>query len=221
MAIDFLQFAGQAAAQSTFTFSSQNLGAADAGRYILVAVAGRSGSGSVDLNTVTVAGITATPITKRRTTASGMNYIAFLIAAVPTGTSGNVVVTHSGGNMETCGIALYRIVEVDITPFDIEGFDGSSQTPNITIDAPANGTVIAAAFGGAGTNPTAESWTGVTEDYGSNIGAHRMSGGNQAFPSGVTAQVVTCTWSPGSALSVMVGISLEEIVSDTRGWWAF
>ena len=96
---------------SVFTFSSQALGAAASDRYIVVGAGWRRVSTSPTLTSITVGGVSCTiPAgAKLDGTVSGC---ALGIAAVPTGTTGDVVVTLSHScTTSSIGVwALYNVL---------------------------------------------------------------------------------------------------------------
>lgn len=108
LAIDvtFLQTAVSVTNASSYTFSSQNLGDAFDGRIIVVGISAFLSSGSFNINTVTVGGVSATRLNR---SGGPTTEIATLYAvSLPTGTSANVVVTSSA-TLQNCGIALWSL----------------------------------------------------------------------------------------------------------------
>lgn len=128
---------------TTATFAAQSFGVADSSRLMLVLLNANDG-GSADASGITVGGIAATRITS----ASLGNGIAAWIAAVPTGTSGDVVVTMPG-NINYIGMKLWRIVGANATPTQVatlaHGFNNSPF--NVAVTTPSGGgTIIFAAI---------------------------------------------------------------------------
>ena len=141
---------------SSYTFSAQAIGAAASDRYVLVGIAARNSS-DVALNSVSIGGVSATSVVSA--TASGSR-AAFYIANVPTGTTGDVVVTFAS-TMLRCAIGVWRVDGLtSTTPTD--------STTNTTDPFAANINISAggAAFGLAYTNgaQTSISWTNLTSD---------------------------------------------------------
>lgn len=158
----FLQGTADTANASTYTFAGQNLGTADAGRYIVCALHARGNVGDITITSITIAGVTATNAVTQANNTAGNSIVALFIAAVPTGTSGSVVVTLGTACLRA-SIQLYRVLGIDgVTPFDSGG--STANDPTFNLDIPASGLAIGAgndASGGAGTC----TWTGLTEDY--------------------------------------------------------
>ena len=157
----FLQGAADNSNLTTYTFSSQNLGTADGARLIICGIASRAG-GSSTISSVTIGGVSATIVVQINTSAdSGWNSAGIVIAAVPTGTTGDVVITFSAGQAR-CAIALYSTIDTaSETASDTDS--NAAADPSVSIDCPASGYIIAVACFSVGTGTT--TWTGVTEDY--------------------------------------------------------
>src|SRR5262245_21099897 len=140
--IEFLDEAQDATNATVYTFASFPLGTAAATRRIFVLVAWQ-GTGS--LSSVTVAGVTASNHVQA---VPGNVNIAIVSAAVPSGTSGSVVVTVSSTSGR-CGIAAWRVTDLrDATP---TGTDASQSVTSdtLTVNAPARSIVICGAINGA------------------------------------------------------------------------
>lgn len=110
-------------AGTTHTVSA-NFGDPDSTRNVIVGLVSlNSASSSRDVSSVTIGGVTATQVAYRKST-TGTNVIlsAIYVADVPTGTSGNVVVTHSG-SMTSCSMSVFA------------GYNMNSSTPDATISS--------------------------------------------------------------------------------------
>jgi len=197
----YLQGVGDSTNATSYTFSSQNLGAADADRQIVVAIAGRA-LGTPTLSSVTVGGVSAT-INKTQYTDSGgaRSTAAIAIADVPTGTTGDVVLTYSA-EMLRVGQALYSVTGANHTAYDTGG--SSADNPSASLDIPADGYGFGTAFilGSA-------TWTNLTEDYDEiDIEGYDITGASSNSSGDLTR---TCTPDPGQA-NVMAGVfvSYEE-----------
>ena len=160
MALTFLQTAASTSDLTTYTFSSQNLGEAASDRYIVVAVHARSNEGGASsVSSVTVGGVSATIIQQiYKLYSNTPNVVALAMAKVPTGTTGNVVVTLNKGSLR-CAIGLWRLTNIKDTPTD--SGKSSDSTPTYNLDIKAGGYAIAAATKEQG----AFTWTNITEKY--------------------------------------------------------
>jgi hypothetical protein len=155
----FLQHAGNSTSLTTHTFTAQNLGPASADREIIVVVGGiGNAGGSRTVNSVTVGGVTASVVHSRPSNSVPM---AMYRAAVPTGTTGDVVVTFSG--TASCSIALWAVTG-GISAENATGTTntGSSSTA-ATVTGYTDGVIIAGIvrFASSGTF----TWTNATERY--------------------------------------------------------
>lgn len=167
------------------TFSAQNLGAAPAlghKRYIIVAIS--AVTNGRDLNSVTVNGVTASLVV-RATFADEIDAMIY-IAEVPSGTSGDVVLTYSGSTEDESSIALYRMMNpFSATAHDTEANNNSVSAGNIAanLNVPQRGCAVAVL---TTRNASTTIWTGLTENYDSDLGAGEFSSG--AADSFVSAQ---------------------------------
>lgn len=143
------------ASTTTYTFSGMSFGPAAADRYLVACYAWITGGLPV-YSSSTIGGVTATKLVE----SLGSNTrTAIAIAAVPSGTSGNVVLNlSSGSNMFGC--ALYSITNMSSPAAVSTGTDTSS--PNqAALDVPAGGSVIGVCFANSVNDAT---WTNATED---------------------------------------------------------
>jgi hypothetical protein len=145
---------------TTFTFTGRSFGAAPTGsdvRYI-VAQIGVVRGGPNTFGTVTIGGVTATQID---TTYSATNIIVgMFIAAVPTGTTGDVVV-NVGSSSLCCSVALARMINpTSLTPADTANDTVSAVA--LTLDIPTGGKAIAFTQASDG---VAMTWSNATEVY--------------------------------------------------------
>lgn len=136
-----------------YTFSSQSFGAAASDRRIIVsAYASCSDNGSV-ISTVTIGGVSATIHVSAQNSGNTRNgNVAIASAAVPTGISGDVVVTYTTdiGVLLGCAISVYRAANLfSGTPFDTATDSGAS--PSLLVDIPAQGFLVACSSSVSGT----------------------------------------------------------------------
>ena len=186
MGLDYLQQSTSTADSSTYNFASVNLGTAAGDRYIIACVAARVGSGTPTIDAVSIGGVSATPVVTQVNTSSGSNVIGIFIAAVPTGTTGDVDVTFST-TMLRCVVTLYRATGINPTPSDT---DSSTATdPTCNLDIPAGGFAIGAAC--VGSVAGSFTWTGITEDYDAATESFTMSSASDEFVSAQTGLTIT------------------------------
>ena len=187
--ISFLQRTVDTSNATVYTFSGQNLGAAATDRVIVCFALDGTGTGTP--SSVTIGGVAAslvlTPTTVRKNT--------LWYATVPTGTSGDVVVT-SGSAQTEMGIALWRLTGTG-GPYDFGQSDANPGTTDISVPA---GGVALAGMGDGGYSHTGYTWTGLTEDFDENIGVTNTNWSG-ASATNATAQDLTITATPAHALS--------------------
>lgn len=194
----FLQETVSTSNLTVYTFSSQNLGTASSDRYIVVAVNSSRIADGTSSATVTVQGISATLVKAQPFNSVGSGYCALFIVAVPTGTTGDVVVTCDSANAR-CGIGLYAVTGIDsATPHATggESFNESTVTPDPSADinVEAGGIIIATSSTQNQGTPTV-TWTGPTEDYDTAMESNSIhSGANDEYVSASTPETVTASW---------------------------
>lgn len=92
------------ATQASFTFTAMAIGSAAANRYVIVGFIGASGN--LLASSVTIGGIAATIVVQG--IIGGTNTAGMAIAAVPTGTTANVVIVWPS-NQVHCGAATWSV----------------------------------------------------------------------------------------------------------------
>jgi len=132
--VTFLSNQTSSADSTAYTFSAVSLGTATADRYIIAFCSALNSArtiGRVDVGGVQLA----------TTTVTGINTFNFVgIANVPTGATGDVVVTlDAAGTSAVCG--LYRVTALVSTTADDTAHDATNQISTLTIDATAAGSV--------------------------------------------------------------------------------
>lgn len=196
LSAEFQGVFGNAANQTSYTFASTPFGAASSRRYVLVAI---SGAGSPVGSTVTFGGVAATQI---------FNALSpqWWLALVPTGTSGDIVITNGSGTSNNCKIAVWAVYHLkNLTPTDSAVIDGGSNLSPQNIDVQHRGLVLAAADGAA--LHTNISWTGITEAGEATVEARQFSTAGTQFS---TAQTVSvgCTGN-GAGVPIATIIALR------------
>lgn len=158
----FLQATADAADQTTYDFTSQDFGSADATREIIVSVLWFTGANAQTLNSASIGGVSATIHVQNNDQISGNLYVgaAIISASVPTGTSGTVSVTLSAGCLG-CAIGAYRAINlISTTPHHTATDD--DDVINMSLNIPEDGVFVACAmFDAAGAVTT----SGMTEDF--------------------------------------------------------
>lgn len=142
---------GFAAGRTSWTFGAVALGPASSDRVIIVAIAARS---TPPIASVTIGGVTATIDVQNGTDVN----TAIARAAVPTGETGDIVVT-AGNTGNNCSIGAYAVTGHAVSVVDTDA--ASSNTRTVTPATP--GLVVAVTH--TASNGGTCTWSGVTEDW--------------------------------------------------------
>lgn len=204
--IDYITKTGSTTDLTTYTFSSQPLGDADSNRIIIVCATSRSSNGTArTLNSASIGGVSATINTQ--TTYSG-NTNAIFSALVPTGTTGDIVLTWSS-TLGNCDITVYKSNSLaSTTAYDT--LTASNADPLTgTIDIPAGGVCVGIAK--SDITGTSAVWTNLNEDYdGSDTATNSMTSASMNFVSEATGLIISCDY-VSSARPVMVVASFSPV----------
>lgn len=141
--------------QTTYTFSSQNFGTADATRVMAVIILSRNSAGTQTVSSATIGGVAATKAVGLLGSSNAM-VGEIWYAAVPTGTTGAVSITFAGAN-QRCAIQLYSIIAPSSPAPTVTASSLASPATSGAITIPAGGAAIGGNYvisGGPGT-PTA------------------------------------------------------------------
>jgi hypothetical protein len=179
---------------TVYTFPGVSFGAAAPNRYIAIAAGSRSGNDSGVITGITIGGVAGTQIANIGNTAgggSGVSNAAIFLAHVPTGTTGDVVVTHASGAVR-CAIAIYRAIGISPVPTDTG--TSISSDPSTTLDIAQGGVALAITHNDA--SGAAATWTGLTEDRDFDVEADTFSSASAAFAAPQNGLTVQCTWVP-------------------------
>lgn len=204
MSVAFLQQAGDATTQTTYTFASQNFGTAAADRYLICALTSRASDGGArTLSSVTIGGVAATISVQHNN--SGNN-ASIAIAAVPTGTTGTVVVVFSD-SMGECNIALYttnNLVSITATDTGTSAADPSTYA----LDVADEGFAIGIGRSDVGTSTA--TWTNLNEDFdGATADGNDYTTASASFSTTQTNLAITCDWSDAPTRPVFAVASFE------------
>jgi hypothetical protein len=143
---------------TTYTFSTQAIGTAAVGRYIVVAVFLSSVASRV-VSTLTVGGNSATLIGSQ--VSGAFSVVSLWGVRVDTGTTADVVVTGTGALLH-CGIGVWALYDLlSTTPTDTGSSTADPSTDTLTV---LDGG-IAIAVAGSGSTVATYTWTGLTERY--------------------------------------------------------
>lgn len=202
--VAFITSAISASDLTTYTFSSVSLGTADANRIIIVNIAACAASSGRTISSVTVAGITATQQVFQSAFSTASAESAIYTAAVPTGTTGNIVVTWSAG-MLRCGIGVYGSNTMMSATATATG-SSTANPANASINVSAGGFVVGCDTTYRTSGAPTFTWTNLTENYDQNIeaGGTSQTGASSNFSTAQTGLSITCTPSLFTAGSMCI-----------------
>ena len=182
---------------TAYTFSGAALGTAAANRKISVGVVGAV-LGAPAVSTLTIGGVSASVVIA----AEGTDATGEIWAAdVPTGTTGDIVVTFASGSGRCC-LSVDAIYGAG-TSAHATASSGAA-TLSASLEIPNGGVATAIAFTG-GTSPArTHTWANLTEDFDDVIETdNAYTGAHDAFLVGSTP-TITCTPSGAEPRRVMV-----------------
>jgi len=200
MSYSFLSQYADGTNLTTYTFSGKSLGAEASDRYIACTVNGRSSDGGArTISSVTIGGVTATAAGS--IVANSGSHCAIYIAAVPTGATGDIVVTWSS-TMGDCTVALHRATGVSsTTPTSYVTDTTTALSQSINVNAGGFAVGISTTDDGAAT----ATWSGITERFDDATGgANDQSGAGNEFATTQTGLTVSCTWTVENRLTFAV-----------------
>lgn len=189
--IAYASTAVDANALTEYTYAGQGIGTAAANRKVVVAAAIISSTSVVrTVSAMTIGGVSAT-LVKQVNAASG-NYPSLEIwqAVVPTGTTGDIVVTWSG-DAARCGIGVWAVYGAKSAAHDTGFSTASPLTDSLII--PSGGVGLGAAMSGGGATFL---WENMTEQYDATIAAATTHSGADTDTAGT--QTITATLSGGT-----------------------
>jgi hypothetical protein len=157
---------------ASYTKSGAAIGTADANRYVIVAIPLFTGATNLTISSVTIGGVSATKIngeTFYSGTSTNRSLVDFWKANVPTGTTGDIVITPSttAPRMSASWWTCIGDVAIIDTQADIATDVTPDNSLTVTSERPSNGFVLAAIVGTGSAGDPTFTWggTGITENY--------------------------------------------------------
>jgi hypothetical protein len=181
--------------KTTYTFAGRSLGAEGNQRKIAITVTGTGGAVDRTISSVSVAGVAGVQIVQEYINVSSLSRVsAIFLANVPTGTTGNVVVTGTGA-FANCRIGVYAIRGLDEMKAIATNQSSSSSTTSRTLSLTSNeaGCAIACANYGSGT----ATWSGLTSNYDAAMGGDKATGASENFTTSGTKSITVTISSSG------------------------
>lgn len=180
---------------TTYTFSAVDIGAADTNRMVVVAIATSSNASSTrTVSSATIGGVSATVNVQVSAAAASFRSAHIISAVVPTGTTGDVVITMSG-TMARMAIAVYRSIPGSTTPVNTNTVGGGSSagvtSRSLSLNVSNGGFYVMAAAGGtaaglsassSGADAPAEDMDTTTSENNGAYGAYSASTTETATP---------------------------------------
>jgi hypothetical protein len=199
--VSYRATAGDAGNNSTYTFSSVDIGSAASNRYIVAAVL-NSSAGASNLTSATIAGVSAT-ILKAAYGGGSSDIAATLIgASVASGTTGTISVTFSTGQVR-CAIGVWAVYGLQSTT-PVATASSIVNPASFSIATQSGGIVIAA--GNSGDSAGTASWTGVTERFDYATEFQSQSGGDYSATGASLSIGLTWTSAPYGNPTVAVSL---------------
>jgi hypothetical protein len=185
---------GLTANTTSYTFTSQNIGTADASRRVVIALAARDTSAQP--TSVTVGGTSLTSHASRTST----HVVSIWSAVIATGSTANVVVTFASANT-FCGIGVWALYGKSYTGNSANGGNSSGNiTMNLTTTS-GDFCIGIVAYAVAASVPTGSiTWSAATERYDAEVdGRFRNHSGADLIASGSSANFNLTIASPDAA----------------------
>ena len=189
----------------TYTFSSKDLGSSATSHKVIVGASG-GGSGPGSVSSITVGGSSATVSVSVQANSEQRTELWYIDGV--TATSGNIVVTFSGGSgCHRCGIGVWAIYNGATGAANDTG-SSTSDPATDTLNISAGGVAIGYAKGGV---DPAWTWTNLTEDFDAEMETStHHSGASDAFASAQVSLSITANPSNSSSHSEMVIASWDK-----------
>jgi hypothetical protein len=193
---------------TTYTFASQPIGIPAFNRYVLVGVTARSLITGVIITSMTIGGISA-PVVYQTDAGTTNTMAGFAVALVPSGTTGNVVVTFNTP-MVYASIGVWTLRNLLSTTPQATTFFTDPNTGG-TLNVPAGGVAVGV-YGQNSGGGGALSWSaGLTSNYAFNSVSdapnfRSATGGMMATPTAITPLTVTVG---GGFINASVGAAIS------------
>jgi hypothetical protein len=192
--------------QTTYTFTSHAVGAADPTRRVVVVCHWSRATSVGTLNSATIGGVGATIHVQDGGAGIG-GKVAIISALLPTGTTATIALTFSSAQ-DRCSIGVYRAInETSASPTATASDNTVSGNQfDLTINVPNNGWIVAGVNANQSGSGMQWGWTGVTEQYDDPYGDAAAVSRSGGFASGLALQVGRSVVALGTATPVGGGL---------------
>jgi len=137
-------------ASTSHTFSSHNIGAADANRWVIVVAHYDGGSASTDFSGVNLAGGAMTLAVKAP---AGDANVAIYYKKETSGTTANIEI-QTNSNVDTWGVGVYRLITGDATPLVDSASGENAATSTLGNDEDGNAVIAGVSTQNGTTDPS-------------------------------------------------------------------
>jgi hypothetical protein len=200
--VSFQDGTGNGTSLTTYTFSSMTVGSTTDPHKCVIGVGAGDGNTGKTVSSITVGGVSATVIVSHRLNFDPANIVEMWQVEGITATSGDVVVTWSGG-MNRCTCIVYEVLNA-ASAVTASGADSTgSSTKSVSLSIPANG--VAIGISGNFTGAQTTTWTNLTEDY--DPAASYYYAGHSSASKAVTASetpTITSLWTNANGDGMIV-----------------
>ena len=168
----YVTSATDTANRTTYTFSDTAIGAAAAGRMVVVGVHGQGAGDTVDA--VTITGLPEADVSATLMSPTATARAQLWGAVVNSGTTGDIVVEWNTGQLHM-GIGVWALYNLSsTTPIDADGTETSSNASrSVTLDMTANSIAVVV---GRRSNTNSISTTNATGRYDATMDSERRAG---------------------------------------------
>lgn len=185
---------------TTYTFAGRAFGAPESSRVLAVAVVGKTGIPTGLVTTLTIGGVAAASVVNA--TAVSGHTSAIWVANVPTGTTGDVVVTLNSIATE-CSIDIYRVANTSTTAYHTTSALVTTTSVTTTVNTVPGGAVIGLVALHQAELGVTVAWLNLTERTDRSIEARIISSASDATVTQSLAVTVA-----SSSIEVVYGFAL-------------
>lgn len=177
---------------SEFTFSAVPYGPAFSGRKIVAGIGFRENI-IVTVSSVTIGGVAASAIAGAAVdfTAGSLSSIAFYQATVPTGDTGDIVVTLSGSTLR-CALGVWSLRNARTV---IDTGTSTADPAADTLITAGRGVVLGYGFETHNAVGITAAWTGLTENFDAQVEGNTTHTGASAVSAAGGTLAISCDWS--------------------------
>jgi hypothetical protein len=186
---------------STYTFTAQDIGTASATRYVVVGIAIRTAGANPTFSSVTIGGVSATLVVQAVNSVSDWTRTGIFIAAVTTGTTGDVVVTLSSAAAR-CGISVYALYDLT-SATAITSATSTASPGSLNVNVTPGKVLVAHAYDNSN---TAMAWTGATEDFDVALEGGQHSSASLLTSTTETPRTVSVSYGTGSVPAAVAAL---------------